>query len=190
MQKVEALAWVNTILAEDPARRDHRYIKLLDQIDGGQALVSGSALEISRAERQRVRSILAAPNFSKRRYRLFLLLRINAALDGDTAVHLVADATIEHIFPARPAVGSRWLSDFDNAQAAQFRNMLGNLTLLTEVEQNRARNHDFDAKHPVLEASVFSLSRRLKDQTAWRPKDVERATVDMVELLMQSWGLA
>ena len=195
MRKVEALAWVNTILPEDPARRDQRYITLLDQIDadganGDNALDAGSALDISRADRRAVREVLAAPNFTKRRYRLFLLLRINAALEGDTAVHHAADATLEHIFPARPAAASRWHTDFNAAQATRLRNMLGNLTLLTEAEQNQAKNHDFTDKRPVLAASTFSLSRRLADRAAWRPQDIEQATADMIDILMRSWGLA
>ena len=42
----------------------------------------------------------------------------------------------------------------------------------------------------MLETSVFSLSRRLKDQATWRPKDIEQATADMIDILMRSWGLA
>ena len=128
MRKVEALAWVSTILTTDPARRDQRYISLLSEIDSDKALEAGGALQIGDADRRKIREILAAPQITKRRYRLFLLLRINGALDGDASVRFAADATLEHIFPARPAAGSRWQSDFTAAQALRFRNMLGNLT--------------------------------------------------------------
>ena len=189
MRKVEALAWANTILADDPARRDQRYISLLGQIDDNQALQAGSALDIAGVDRRKMRVILAAPNFTNRRYRLFLLLRINAALDGDDAVRRVSDATLEHIFPARPAAGSRWQTDFNAKQALRYRNMLGNLTLLTETEQNLVRNHDFVDKRPVLAASDFALSRRLSDRATWGPKDIEQATADLIDIVMRSWGL-
>ena len=189
MQKLEALAWINTIRAEDPSRRDARYIRLLDEIDNGRALEPGGALAISRAELQRVREVLSAPNYTNRRYRLFLLLRINASLDGDREVRNLDDATMEHILPSRPAAGSRWNTDFTPAQAAKFRNKLGNLTLLTEVEQNRVKNHDFAVKRPILAESGFSLSRRLHGQQSWLPKDIDQATADMIGILLRSWGL-
>ena len=188
MRKLEALAWVNTIRAEDPSRRDARYIKLLGEIDNDKELGPGGALEITRSELQRVRDVLSAPNFTNRRYRLFLLLRINASLDGDDEVRFVADATLEHILPGRPATGSRWLADFTPAQAAKYRNMLGNLTLLTEVEQNRVKNHEFSVKRPILAESVFSLSRRLQERQTWLPKDIEQATTNMIDILLRSWG--
>ncbi len=194
LQKLEALAWVNVIRGEDPARREARYIRLLKEIDAGTALQGtalqgNGALAISQAERRRVREVLAAPHFTNRRYRLFLLLRINAALDGDVRNGSLAEATLEHIFPVRPAAKSQWHADFTPKQAARYRNMLGNLTLLTETEQNQAKNHDFAVKRPTLAASEFALSRRLGDHQAWRPQDIERATSEMTDILMRSWGL-
>ena len=67
--------------------------------------------------------------------------------------------------------------------------MLGNLTLLTEAEQNRAKNHEFAMKRAVLADSAFSLSRRLADHQTWRPQDIERATSEMTDIVMRSWGL-
>lgn len=189
LQKLEALAWVNVVSAEDPARRDARYIRLLGEIEDGTALDGAGALEIAKAERRRVREVLASPNFTNRRYRLFLLLRINAALDGDMGKRSLAEATLEHIFPVRPPAKSRWHTDFKSKDASRYRNMLGNLTLLTEAEQNLAKNHDFAAKRGVFAESEFSLSRRLAEYQAWRPQDIERATSEMTDILMRSWGL-
>ena len=177
------------IRTEEPAKRDTRYIALLDEIDGGRALQAGGALSISRGELQKVRETLAQPHITKRRYRLFLLMRINAAIEGDDTQRTTTDATMEHIFPSRPQANSRWQSDFPEAIAARYRNMLGNLTLLTEAEQNEARNHDFALKRPVLAGSRFELSRRLGDRGAWMPKDVDRATQEMIDILVRSWGL-
>ncbi len=189
VRRLEALAWCSMIRTEEPAKRDARYMTLLEEIDNGRALQAGGALTISRGELEKVRETLAQPNFTKRRYRLFLLMRINAAIEGDEAVQITTEATMEHIFPSRPATSSRWHTDFPEAIAARYRNMLGNLTLLTEVEQNEVRNHDFGLKRPVLAGSRFVLSRRLAKRTAWGPKEVDQSTQEMIDLVTRSWGL-
>lgn len=190
-RRLEALAWVQMIRAEDAPRRDQRYISLVEQISAGQAFAAGGGLDISAQERRDVRRILSASNFWRKRYKPFLLLRINAAIEGDDQVRLAPEATIEHVYPQNPDHSSQWTTDFRGAaEASRFRNLLGNLTLLTVDEQNEARNHDFVVKRPVLAASTFALSRRLGSCSTWRPDDVGRSTDEMIELLLQSWGIA
>ena len=190
MRRIEALAWCSMIRTEEPAKRDQRYIAILEEIDKGSIFLADSALVVSRREQQAVRAVLTQANYARRRYRLFLLMRINAALQGDEVVEITTEATMEHIFPSKPAAGSRWLTDFPETIADRYRGMLGNLTLLTETEQNKARNYDFRVKREVLTGSRFALSRRLGDQTAWGPKQIDQATRDMIDIVMRSWGFA
>ncbi len=190
MRRLEALAWCSMIRTEEPAKRDQRYVAMLEAIDNGSILRADGGLAVSRSEQQIVRSVLSQANYAKRRYRLFLLMRINAAIEGDDVVEITSDATIEHVFPSKPAAGSRWDADFPETIASRYRSMLGNLTLLTETEQNKARNHDFDLKRRVLAGSRFALSRRLAGHPAWGPKQIDQATAEMIDILMRSWGLA
>ena len=191
MQAIEALAWVQLITTPDQLLRTNRYLKISAEIDEGRALEAGASLAVTPAEQAEVRRILSAPNYTNRPYRFFLLLRANAALDGDDALHLYPeDPTVEHIFPRRPGPRSRWLTDFRGEDARRFRSAFGNLTLLTRNEQNEARNLDFDVKRPILARSAFALSRRLSGRGTWRPEEIGRSTDEMIDILMRSWGLA
>lgn len=191
LRRLEALAWMHMITTVEPTPRHKRYMRLLAEIDAGTAVSGGGALAISGDERQKIRRTLTQPNYTNRSYKVFLLLRANAAIDGDDAIQALPEATIEHIYPRRPAASSQWVKDFRTPQdAARFRNCLGNVTLLTRPEQDRTKNYDFAVKRPVLAGSAFALSRRLASQQAWRPDEVGRSTDEIIEILMRSWQLA
>ena len=191
LRRIEALAWVNTILGVEPKRREERYMDLLAEISDGRALKPGSVLEINPNEVTEVRSILLAPRFTKqRRYKNFLLLRANAAMEGDDRVTLLPDATVEHVFPKRPGTGSQWLRDFNSPAAVELRHGLGNLALLNGADQNHAKNSDFAAKRLVFAGSEFVMTRLLSEASAWTPGDVRRRTEALIAILLKSWGLA
>ncbi len=190
VSRLEALAWCQMIRAEDVHRRDMRYLALLDEIDSNRALGKGGVLEIGDKERKEVRDALAAPNFTKRPYRLFLLMRANATYEVADRVTTLPVATIEHIYPQKPAARSGWSADFGTGQKAnRLRHLLGNLTLLTEREQNEAKNNEFTTKLAVYGDSAFAVSRRLIEHDVWLPELVERRTLAMIDELMRSWGL-
>jgi hypothetical protein len=190
IRRIEALAWMLTINGLEPQPREERYLALIGDISAGKALSPGSRLHISGAERTLMRQTLASPTFIRRRYKQFLLLRANGALEGDQRALALPDATVEHILPVRPRTNSQWLRDFSADDIASLRQSLGNLALLTKDEQGRADNKDFWLKRAVYANATFALTRRIADQTSWRPVDVRRQTQSVIDLLMKSWGLA
>ena len=190
LKRLEALAWVQMIRAEEAIRRDRRYLAILDEIDRGRALEPGGALDVLAQERETARSILIAPNVARRPYKLFLLLRLNSIYEGDSAVTITPDATVEHIFPQRPGAASGWARDYGRSgEDASLKHMLGNLTLLTEREQNRAANRDFDLKRATYATSAFALSRRLASFSSWRPENIRSRTEDLVDDFLADLGL-
>ena len=190
VSRLEALAWCQMIRAEDVHRRDSRYLALIDAIDQDRALDRGGALDVTEKERNEMRMALSAPNFTKRPYPQFLLLRHNAILEGGERVTTLPIATIEHIYPQKPGVRSSWVTKFGGGRTAtRLRHLLGNLTLLTEAEQNAAKNHEFDRKVAVYGDSVFAMSKALAIQADWHPEDVERRTLSMISDLMTDLGL-
>jgi hypothetical protein len=191
LRRLEALAWVQMIRAEEAVRRDRRYLFVLDEIDRGRALEPGGALTVLPHERELARGILIGPNMARRPYKLFLLLRLNSIYEGGGAVTVTPEATMEHIFPQRPGAGSGWVQHYGHlADDAGLKHMLGNLTLLTEREQNRAANRDFELKRPIYAESAFALSRRLATRTGWRPDDIRARTDELVQDFLFDLGLA
>ncbi len=189
-KRLEALAWIQMIRGEDVQRRDRRYLSLLEDIDQDRALEPANALEVTPSEIDQAIQVLTGPTFFKRTYKLFLLLRLNAIYEGESHVQLAPEATVEHIYPQRPDRKSRWQEDFRSAQgSAQASHELGNLTLLTEQEQNLARNAEFSEKRQVYAESTFAMSRKLTAYDTWRPADISARTQQMVSDLLVSFGL-
>ncbi len=190
LTRLEALAWVQMIKPEEPYRRDKRYLAVLDEIDRGTALAPGGSLEVLAAERAAVRSVLTGPNLARRPYKLFLLLRLNAIYDGAAAVTVTPEATMEHIFPQRPAANSPWIeNDRQSTDGADLRHVLGNLTLLTEAEQNRAGNREFDIKRTVYATSAFHLTRRVAAASQWRAEEIRARTEALADDFLADLGL-
>lgn len=182
LARLEALAWLQTIRAEDGPRRDRRYLALVEEVEAGRALGAEGALSVAAAERRQARDILVAQNFSRRPYKVFLLLRLNAAAEGDDRVRPAPYATVEHVLPQRPASNSRWLADYageSEAEVGRVRHLLGNLTLLTEREQNLAANQDFTIKRSIYAESQFEIAREVAGEPHWLADKI-RARTDML----------
>lgn len=190
MKRLEALAWTQMIIAGDPAARDKRYMDLLGDISEGIALTPASCLMVSDKERLDVRRILSGPNFTKRRYKQFLLLRIDAEIGHGAEALAPPLGTIEHIYPGRPHDSSQWKIDFKGPKASILRQTIGNLTLLTTDEQNTVKNLDFVHKREVYGKSRFALTRSLATLPAWTPADVTARTDRLIETAMGGWGLS
>ena len=189
LRRIEALAWTQMIRAVEADKRDRRYMTLIDEISAGKALEPGGALTITPEECDDVRRILTGPNFIRRKYKQFLLLRIDAAMRGDGEALPPPIGTIEHIFPNRPAANSRWQRDFKGKEAQVLRQMLGNLTLLTTAEQDIVKNSDFSEKRKTYGQSLFRVTRRLDEHDGWTPADVEARTEALVDLIMREWRM-
>jgi len=189
LRRIEALAWMLMIRAVEADKRDRRYMTLIDEISAGKAMEPGGVLTISTEERDDVRRILTGPNFIRRKYKQFLLLRIDAAMRGDGEALPPPIGTIEHIYPNRPAADSRWQRDFKGPRASVLRQMLGNLTLLTMAEQDVVKNADFDEKRKTYRRSQFHTTRRLDEHDGWTPADVEARTEALVDLILAEWRM-
>ncbi|MEZ5816513.1 MAG: DUF262 domain-containing HNH endonuclease family protein [Hyphomicrobiaceae bacterium] len=189
LKRLEALAWIQMINAAEPYRRDRRYLAILEEIDQSSVLALDGPLTVTATEREAARTVLTGNNLARRPYKLFLLLRLNAIYDGDAAVSVSPEATMEHVFPQRPAAMSQWTKDFRPATDSGLRHTLGNLTLLTEAEQNRAGNLDFGIKRDVYAASAFALTRRVAERTTWNAADIRNRTNELVRDLFTDLGL-
>ena len=132
----------------------------------------------------------SASNFTRRKYKQFLLLRCDAALVGDDKVHLPGLATVEHIFPNNPGARSEWVRIFRGDGSGMLRQTLGNLTLLTGAEQNEAKNADFGTKRVVFGRSEFALTRQLGKLDSWPPDAIRKRSGELADLLMTAWRLA
>lgn len=97
-------------------------------------------------DKQALMGILAGDIYG-RRFAKYVLLRLEYLFFNHSSVLNLPDAlSVEHIFPQNPAATSKWMSDFTNAERAQWLHKLGNLMMLSRRKNTSLGNLDFVAK--------------------------------------------
>jgi uncharacterized protein with ParB-like and HNH nuclease domain len=85
----------------------------------------------------------------------YILCAIERVFSGNKAVPLFSqDVTIEHIIPQ--SLPPDYPIKADVQKKLLFR--LGNLTLLSQTEQNDVLNYPFDIKYPVYQKSIYKMT--------------------------------
>ncbi len=70
-------------------------------------------------------------------------------------------ATLEHIIPQNPEKSTNWLTDFDSKFIAEFTYKLGNMTLLTQKMNSKAKNYDFSKKKVIYGQTKLPLTTEI-----------------------------
>lgn len=77
------------------------------------------------------------------------------------------DVHIEHIMPQKPDGEWKILFDKDDSEYKDYLNRLGNLTILQDKKNIRARNKDFDIKKEYYRQSRLSITNKISDYEDW-----------------------
>jgi hypothetical protein len=77
------------------------------------------------------------------------------------------DVHIEHIMPQKPMGEWKVLYDKDEFEYKDYLNRLGNLTILQDKKNIRARNKDFKDKKEYYKESRLSITKNLVDYPEW-----------------------
>lgn len=188
LRRIERLAYMHFIVSEQASKRHRRYRSVLGLIDARRVVETGNSLDLSKSERKQVEALLSGNPLKPRRARIHVLRRLNAVIDGATGSHLDAVASIEHIMPRNPAPDSEWQRD-PTTQAAckETVDMLGNLCMLTPVENKEAENSEFSVKREILAGSIFALAKEAGARPTWSPDVIRDRTKWLVGRLMESW---
>lgn len=75
-------------------------------------------------------------------------------------------STIEHIYPQNPETADEAFADVDI-------HSIGNLTILTNAENERVKNKLFTEKKDIIVESTYSLNQYFSDKTQWNPEAVK-----------------
>lgn len=121
-----------------------------------------------------------------------VLMRINDFLSQRPEHADPASMTVEHVLPLKPAQASLWRTWYANAdERTQCAASLGNLTLVSRAQNEKARNLDFELKLPVYFPPGNSVSPRILEEFRgrgeWRPGDVRQREATMFEAINRLW---
>ena len=171
---IDRFAHLLRVMCQGSGRRTSRFQGIIRAINDGVA-VSADA-EAFRFSRDELRSAVfnlrdlhdRSPQISK-----LLLLRINDAIEGRIRLVDPADFSVEHVLPQRPQASSDWREAIRDPELRErATESLGNLTLVSQRLNQRARNSEFEVKRGILEAALspdndLAITRDVIEATAW-----------------------
>jgi Protein of unknown function DUF262/Protein of unknown function (DUF1524) len=123
-----------------------------------------------------------------------VLLRINDQLSGQPENADPSSLTVEHVLPVKSASSSQWREWFPNSdERSQCTACLGNLTLVSRQQNEKARNLDFEMKLPIYFPPGRSVTMRILEDfrglRLWRPSEVWQRDTVLLDSVATLWDL-
>lgn len=175
--------------------RIERYGKLLLAIESGANLYAeDSPLQLTIEERRNIIKVINDDLYLIYKIRLFVLLRLDAALSNGEAIYEFPTISVEHVLPQNPADDSVWVSKFTDREREKYVHRLGNLVLLSRRKNSEAQNYDFKKKKDKYfttktGVSPFALTTQVLQENEWTSAVIERRQQNLIGVLKQVWRL-
>jgi Protein of unknown function (DUF1524) len=95
--------------------------------------------------------------------------------------------SIEHVLPQNPQLGWDAFTD-EETEAMVYR--IGNMALLTKGANKKIGNEAYAVKRPVLQASGFTLTQKLAEDSAdWTPERIAARQLKLAKLATTIWRI-
>jgi hypothetical protein len=123
-----------------------------------------------------------------------VLLRINDSL-SERADHVDPSVlTVEHVLPMKPAATSVWREWYKNAdERAQCAACLGNMTLVSRQQNEKAKNLDLAIKLPIYfqpsDSAALRILEDFRGRLTWTSDDVRARDATMIECIARLWNI-
>jgi hypothetical protein len=195
LMDLERLAASMMIRRADVNHRIERYGRVLVSIEEGEDLSSSaSPLQLSSDECRETLKVLGGDIYPIVKIRLYVLLRLDAALSGGGATYDYPLITVEHVLPQNPETGSEWERWFPEAESREmYTHRLGNLVLLTRMKNSQASNYPFERKKNEYFSrkgvSPFALTTQVLTKKVWTPEVIDRRQQELLGNLKGLWRL-
>ena len=98
------------------------------------------------------------------------------------------DVHIEHIMPQKPLGEWKVLYDKDEFEYKDYLNRLGNLTILQDKKNIRARNKDFEDKKKYYKESRLTITKNLVDYSKWDYNEILERQEYLYEQSKDLWN--
>ena len=194
MVEIERYAYLMRLMGYGAGKRQRKFAPIIDGIRKGVSQAELVLLfEVSREETRtlsfRLRDLhKRSPTLCK-----LLLMRIEDELTGQCLAVEPKDFTVEHVLPLRPPASSGWRQIFDDAEVrAECQTSLGNLALVTDRQNDRAKNKDFGDKLVVYREPQLGIPSLVSNQdiltaSAWTPASVRGREARLLDVIARMW---
>lgn len=163
----------------------------------GRMLNAEPPLQLTEKEKKESVAVLSGEMYGVLPTRVLavVLKRLDQLLSNQNATYS-GDASIEHVLPQNPEVGSEWLGWIPDAgRRDQWVHKLGNLVLLSRHKNSEAQNYDFDKKKTKYFSNKsgvtnFALTTQVMIYTVWNEQTLEKRQAELLDKLVTHWRLA
>ena len=167
-QAIDSLTFRHSILRNDPKELERFYYqlseKIVDKYNLGEVIKEiKNHQNFKDEERFKTEFIQASPKSSVTKMILDRITRLHSeSIDWTNK-----DTHIEHIMPQKPA--GEWLvfAGNDMEEYKDYLNRLGNLTVLQDKKNIRARNKDFRFKKDYYSESRLKITKSITEYNEW-----------------------
>lgn len=123
-----------------------------------------------------------------------LLLRLNDEIAGELQNVDPEKYSVEHILPKNPGADSEWQRVFTPEQREKSIQVLGNLTLVTKSQNERASNLDFGGKTAIYAevrggTGPLAITKELINVTHWGPAELAARSELMLARINTIWNI-
>jgi hypothetical protein len=193
---IERLTYALGILGLAAGKRLQRFAKVTDAIkaDPNAALTSG-VFEITRDESRTIAFRLRDLHRRNAALSKLVLMRIEDELAGQPLLVNPSDLSVEHVLPSRTSPSSDWRRSFPDAeQRAVCMQSLGNLALMSQRKNERAKNKDFPVKLAIYLEPEFGepnliFNREIFDAPTWTATQIKAREAHALQVLTKVWRL-
>lgn len=176
--------------------RIERYSKLLQAIEKRQDLYTpDSPLQLQPKEQEQIVKILDEDLYLIRKIRLYILLRLDAAISEGKASYNFPNITVEHVLPQNPSSNSEWMNSFPSQEVHdKYVHRIGNLVLLSSSKNAKAQNYEFTQKKQEYFTTKggicnFALTTQVLIEKEWTPQVIDKRQKHLIEKLKEVWRL-
>lgn len=196
LAEIDRLAHVLRILCAGTGKRVRRFADVVRAIRAGTALDASEAIfNIPRDETRNMGFHLRDLHKRNPKICKLVLLRLSDEIDGALSEVDPEDYTIEHVLPQRPSATSEWRRWFPNAEERNISTeSLGNLVLITQKQNDKARNASFSEKKKIYaiadpRAPLLPITRDVLAVEEWRRFEIEAREDRLLRLIERIWRL-
>lgn len=196
LAEIERLAYLMRVLCMGSGKRVRRFADVVSALRSGSKLSAASpAIQLSREEGRNIAFHLRDLHKRNARACKLVLMRLNDEIEGTVSDVNPDHYTIEHVLPQRPAPTSEWRRWFPVAEErGMLVESLGNLVLITQKQNDKARNASFEAKkqiYTVVEpgAPLLAVTRDILDVPEWRPLEIQGREERLMQMVERVWRI-
>lgn len=190
MGEIDRMAHVMRLLCAGTGKRARKFNDIVAAIKaGGPIGETHPAFQLTREESRSIAFHLKDLHKRGPKICKLLLMRLGDSMSGRPTAADPEAYTIEHILPQRPSATSEWKRVFPSAEErSQCVESLGNLVLISQDQNDKARNASFEAKKAIYgqssnTAPLLAITSEVLAKEQWTQDEIEEREHRLLALI-------